>query len=396
MAKNIKVTPEIEAMLKARVQDEDFDISKIVVYETILADTRPLNKEGSLFHGGQITRKTLMEMSEQLVGNNPVTVPLHTVHKYNNGELPSGRVFHAEVFEDDNDGAFELVGYLYIPNTRTEFIEDIDTGVLNSVSVGMLAKHLNCSECGWDYRGEDADFSHLWNRTCENGHTIGVDGVHLNLAGKDSWYETSLVSNGAVEAAKIVSRSKARLSQEEVDRLAADNMGLEVLILTATFTEREDPMAGNSEGPSLDSMTATLTSQAVELGQSKGEVLSLKAQIETLTASNTELQTKVDAVKTDETVKAELTAVTDKLKAAEAEVKAVDEMLGEHVKAALVASGAEVTDAPEGTKAKLAVIEDAKIKLHQAIPVGGISGSADGGAEQNAVKKDFSAFKTRT
>lgn len=389
MPKQLEITSELEARIRAASGDDNLDVTSLAVFETVLADSRPLNKRGSLFDKGRISRTTLAAMVGHL-GDGTV-VPLHTLHRYGD-EMPVGRVFHAQVFDTD-DGEAELIGQFFVPKHKAELVADIDTGTLNSVSVGVLSEKLLCSECGWDYRGEDATFLHLWDRTCANDHTIGKDGVHVRLTGLDAWMETSLVSEGAVPRAKIASRSAAKLDAGELERLAASNIDPRAIILTADFKEKGLPMSGTKDGAHVDPMAlvSQLTKASSDLALAQASLAGKEQEIEGLKAKITNLETQLEAAGTpNEELQAQLATankVADDAKAA----------LTEHCKAALIASGKADQEVPEDVTAMLSIINEAGVKLHQLIPEGGRGRGATDATDDETEQKDrrarLSAFK---
>jgi hypothetical protein len=299
--KQVPVTDAILEQIK-KVADAEFSAEDIVVYEAVVFNTMPLNKRGSIFEGARATRSLLVEMVEAL-NSGAESVPLHTLHRQGS-EIPVGKVFQATV-HDTQMGEAEIHALFYLPRSSADLVEKIDLGILDEVSVGLKSKHLFCSECGFDYFGEEADFFHLWDRTCENGHTVGVDGVHTRLVGMDKWMELSLVSRGAAEKPKILSRAKSLLPKETQERLAASGFVPEATVLFASPTKlkEEAPMADEDKkaltAADLDHITSKLD-QLVELLTPKeeeeitAEVEAEESELDALKAQITELQSKVE------------------------------------------------------------------------------------------------------
>lgn len=334
MAKSVKVTPTIEARIKANNDGEDVDLTKVVVFETVAASTRPINKKGSIFDKGVISASTLIEMANYLTAQKGF-VPLHTLHQQGN-ELPLGRFFYAEVLPSTKgDGSMDLVAQFYISASETDKIEKMEAGIIDEVSITLRTKTMLCSECGWDFLGRDASIMNLIDQTCGNDHTVGQNGVHLNLNGMEAWTETSLVSKGASSNAKIVGRARQRLSAEHYEKLAASGINPEATFLTATI--KDHPRSSNTmDKEQLDRFLALSASEA-----------NLKSTVTTLTASETALKAQV----------AELTAERDALKSGEAVTA---------VKAELTAKEAELTAANTAKaelEAKLADADKTKAEL---------------------------------
>jgi len=340
MAKSIKITPAIEARIQANNGGEDLDLSKVVAFECVAASTRPISKRGSIFDKGRISTSTLMEMASYL-NTQKGFVPLHTLHPMGD-ELPLGRFFYAEVLPSPmNDGSMDLVTQFYISASETDKIEKMEAGIIDEVSVTLRTKTMMCSECGWDYLGSEATIMHLLDQTCGNDHVIGENGVHLNLNGMEAWTETSLVSKGASNNAKILGRSKQRLGAERYEKLAASGISPEATFLIATT--KDHPRSSNTmDKETLDRLTALSASEAT-----------LKASVVTLTASETALKAQV----------AELTAERDSLKSGAA-VTAVQAEL-----ATAQASLTEANTAHEATKVELAAANTAKAELETKLTV---------------------------
>jgi len=179
--KQVEITADILAQIE-RVTSTSIDANSIVVFEAAAASTRPISKEGSVYDGARMTRAMLQDMADA-VNSGEESVPLHTLHMQGN-EIPKGRVFSASLF-DEIDGSTTLRAMFYLPLSERELIQKINLSILDEVSVGTKSKQALCSKCGFDYFGAESDFSNFWDRTCDNGHIIGVDGTHLKLDGLD-------------------------------------------------------------------------------------------------------------------------------------------------------------------------------------------------------------------
>jgi hypothetical protein len=362
--KRLEITDHVRQLMKANL-DNVPDESKIAVFETIAATTQPMRKKGTIWENAVMTPAFLGEMASSVkLGYTP---PLHIMHE--DQLLPVGRVFHAERTSLSETRALFFTDKL-------DLADDIDNSVIDSVSVGVAPKHINCSACGWDYLGDDADFMNAYDRICPNGHMIGQDGVHVTLNGLDSWLELSAVGTGALQGAKITNRAKSLLAnaQETRTRLAASGRTPEPYICIASFE-------GASE-MDLKAFTETVTAQATEIATLKASV----AALEPLKAQLTEAQGQVTALNTQ---------VTD-LTAKAAQNTAVVAFLKEHAQRAVVAAGGKADSIPaDADVAKLMqVIEEAQTNLVNLFKAGGTSVSADAkGAEKG--QAPMSAFKTR-
>lgn len=303
--KQVEVSPAMLEQINA-IADADLTAEEVVVFEATAAGTAPISKVGSIWNEARITRATLEEMALKL-NTKAESVPLHTLHLQGD-ELPVGRVFNG-FLNDTEMGETELRVHFYLPKSEAAMIEKINLGIVDETSIGMQPQAMLCSECGWDYRGDEADFDNFWDRTCLNGHTIGESGHHLILAGVEHWTELSLVSRGASRNAKIHGRAKAQMSQEQTERLAASGLNPGHVTLFASPTKEKEPMAKdpavtvpNPEAAavfdaeasftaltaSVEAITALLT--AKEEPEVVDPAVALQEQIDALTAENENLK----------------------------------------------------------------------------------------------------------
>lgn len=388
--KSIAITPKVIERLKANLGGETPDLNDLVVFEAMVLSSRPLSQRGSLFNKATNSRSTLVEMAEIL--NKGGHVPLHTLHK-SGSELPIGRFFHAGV-SDMADGHTELSAMFYInKKDHPELVSSIESGVIEAVSVGLVHRSLLCSECGWDYKGEDASFFNFWDQTCANDHVIGENGVHLNCVGAENWFETSLVSRGADKTASIVNRAKARLSEEERGRLAASGVPFEAFALVATQKQKD----------TNDMSIAELTTRLETLAGEKAVLTAQMAEANTaLTAANAriaELEAAVAATPADNAdeltaAQTQVTELTASLDAANTEKDAALTFLKEQAVKALIASGQSDPKAPDTVAECIAAIGESKMNLVNLLANAGNSIPADAGADKRQ-SVAVNAFKTR-
>lgn len=356
--KQITVTPDMLSKIKA-ISGAEMAADSVVVFECTATSTHPLTKPGSLFDKGKITRLTLVEMAEAL-NSGEQGVPIHQLHD-TVSELPLGRAFHGSVV-DTEDGNAELRVQFYLPASERSLVEKINLGVIDEVSVGLQNKHLICSECGFDYMGDEATYMNLWDRTCNEGHTLGEDGVHLILQGMDRWMELSLVSRGAAKHAKIHGRAKALASQEQQERLAASGFDPEMVTLFASPTKKEEtPMSQKPE------VTASEQTPATPESENDFDFAAAFAGLAT-----------------------QLSTLTDTVAAlsAPAEPKPAEPEGAEDDVEALKAELAE-------TKTKLENAKKPKTELNASdLPEGGVSASAIADAEAAPAAKNFAAYRS--
>lgn len=288
MGKRVDVTPKIAAALKAHTEDS-VKAEDVAIFETISLNTLPIKQRG-LFNGGRVTSNTLTQMADYV--NSGGHVPLHTMHLQSE-QLPVGKTFYAEVFQDEA-GIDSLRTLFYLPTkSEPELIDKIEHDVINEVSVGFQSKHINCSECGWDFLSEESNFSNIYMGMCKNEHEVGTDGVHVILNGLDRFLEQSLVPLGAANGARIQSRAKALIGAEKYATLMASGHNPEITILHAVTSLKE---ADNMDMKELLAQLAQLG------GKEQFATLQLadaNSKLTVATASLTEVTTKLTAVEAE-------------------------------------------------------------------------------------------------
>lgn len=365
MSKRITITPTIQAQIRAALGDENLDTSKLAVFQAKVLSTEKIKRKAGLFAGARTTHDTLVQMANvpNSVGG---AIPIQIMH--DTSVTPVGKLFHASV-DTMKNGESELNTLFYLPESRAELINDIETGVIDEVSVGLLSQHLYCSECKFDYRGEEATFMNIMDLTCNNDHTIGQNGVHVIMSGMEQWSETSLVGAGAATDAKILGRARQRLPQNSLDKLAASGVSLENTMFVGKFkmndeNPEETEMVDEKFVALLQAKTDEVATLKAEFTAVTKEVDTLKAANATLTSDNEKLTVELTALKADDKT-AQLAAQLEEANTAKAELSAATEALLPHVKAALVASGESETTVPSDLKAMLALVETKGLKLHQ-------------------------------
>ena len=300
MSKKVLLTDRIKGLI-AKHTDNSVDASTVSVYECIAINSLPVSKRGTLYQGAILDAQTMHEMAEYV--NNGGSVPLHNLHDQDIA-LPVGRVFCCEV-RTTFSGTTELRTLFYLPNSEVDLIAKLEANVVDEVSVGFLPKKIQCSKCGFDFLGSEATFENIWTLTCNNDHTIGEDGVHSKLSGLGQWMELSLVSKGAANNAKILSRTKQLMGEQEYNRLAASGVKPEATTLFTIATKE----------PKMDMQALIL-----QLSQANGSVMLKDAEITSLKASVTALTAERDTLKARPIP--DVADVQAKLTAAEAEAAA--------------------------------------------------------------------------
>lgn len=355
--KRLALTPELTQRIKNAV-GEDVDPSGFAVFEAIAVNTHPLpGKDGTIFEKARLSSLTIRQMADSINGGNHL--PLIANHDAD--DIPKGRVFYAEAHMDAS-GEDELRVLFYVDATEQATATKLDAGSLDEVSVSFLASQILCSDCDFDYRGEDASFSHLYERTCENGHQIGKDGVHARLVGVSVFTELSLVSRGAAKSAKIVGKSQSKLAAP-LQQLAARGFEVDRLFLQASKGENN---------VDINALMTELTDSKADLKVASGTVATLTAANETLTTEKTELQSRVETLETElATAKAE--SKVEELETVNADLAAAKELLTAMYTKLAVASGEQNVVAPDSIADLQAGIEERQSKLTAILPVDGVS-----------------------
>jgi hypothetical protein len=351
MAKRITITPEIQALI-AKAAGDEIDTSKLAAYESVSASTRPLSQRTSAYHGA-IMSEAMLQAAVDFLGNQ--SVPLITMH--NDQMLPVGKVFHASVVEAEQDHK-ELRSLFYV-QADSEYAEKLDLSIIDEVSVGMLPDHAYCSECGYDYLAAGNEHA-FWYRECDDGHQIGVNGVHLRLTGLRNWGELSLVGRGASSKPKIVGQS---------DRKLAAGINESYLELRASPSANSQPASNQPKGKprmDLEKLVGELTDAKVKLTLAEAAKDTAEAQ---LSAANTEreaLRQEVETLKAqlNPEREAETATLKDNLTKAQG-------FLGEQAKLAATAAGLELKE-DASLEDQLELLKAAQVKL-AAIPRGGVS-----------------------
>lgn len=307
MPKKLEITPKIADLIRT-ASDGAIDPKDVSVYEVESINELPVNKYG-LFDKAVHSVSTLQEMADAVNARPLKThVPVHWNHDQGYGK-PIGKTFHAGVFQVD--GIHVLRSLFWLPNTETEAINKVEGGAIEEMSVGTQYKHLNCSACGWDYLGDDATDDNVWELTCGNGHKLGTDGTHLKLNGLARWREQSLVSLGAAQNAKIMSRARALLGADEYNALKASSgrdLTRTILFASATPLPEKDQMDLTELVKELTTVKTNLALKETELAGKVAEIATLKAtadKVPALEAQVTTLTKEVETLKATDGAKAQ-------------------------------------------------------------------------------------------
>jgi hypothetical protein len=381
--KQIDKSAKVLAKLRKAVGD-GVDIDSLAVFEAIAFNTLPIRKRHPLYNKGRADKGLLTEMAEALEKESR---PLQVMH---NGEmLPVGRVFHGEVVDTTRSNAELRV--LFFMDAASEHVRSVDLGIIDQVSVSVLSKELHCSKCGFDYLGDEATADHRWSGTCEKGHVLGQDGVHVKLVGLDDFYEMSLVNRGGAQNAFIVSPKKSHFSTPTAQRLAANGFNTNEIILTATAAHQENIM-------DFEKLAAELVDLRVEKKGFEGDIATLRANLDASVAKVSDLEAKLAEVGD---VAASLAAKDEEITALKADADGVREQadlalaaLKDVAKTLMIAAGNVDPVLPESVAELSALIAEKKESLAASLVIGGKSIPA-GYEAPKADSRAVNAFRTR-
>lgn len=374
MTKQIDMTEELLSKFKSKF-GEDADASKFYVFECRALSTEAVH-QGTIYDGAVVDNNILVSMADK-INNSNENIGIHIMH--NDDDLNIGRAFSANLSIDDNGSTALYATCAILRDDETDkVINKIENNVLDEVSVQFLSEHAYCSECHWDYMGEDASFENWWDKTCANGHTIGVDGCHLELEGLANFSEISIVNRGAAKNPKILSQKKRSLFGEgELMSLAASGKSPEFLVATF-YNKLENKMSDKSDitlsAEEIAGMQAELAElkKQLDLGEKVKELeVSLSEKEAALNEKSEELNAK------EEARKAEVEALNEELSTAKSEKEAVLSFLREQVKKVALAAGKKDVEVPSDLGEISAMLNENQQLLVSLIPAGGKAKSVD-------------------
>ena len=415
MANKTALTDYLVQRFSAKMGDSA-SIDNFAIYKVKAISTERLSKPYSLYDNAECTPSTVFSLSN-IVANTDTNVGV--VYNHDTMMLNVGRAFHAEFSQEENGKA---VAYVYLAIMKTsetvDLIKKIDNSVLDEVSVNFKATHIKCSECGWDYNGEDADESNWWEMTCANGHKVGIDGCHVVLDGVDLFFEISIVNQGAAKNPKILnSYTKENMVKNEGYQMAASNKP-SYMYVTRLNTRLENTMEEleNKEPAKEETVPAEpAKEETVPAEPAKEETVPTEpAKEETVPAEPAKEETvpaepapQVDEEKEElkaalARVEAEKNELAEKLKVADDEKTQVLSAYRSEVKKVMVALNKTEIEIPESLDGISKLLEDSKATLLSAIPVGGVSQEVKPKTKDHEVivngltKAQLSAFQVKT
>lgn len=391
--RELPITPEIQAAITRVNGGTAIDVSKVAVFESRSLNTRPLRRRTGLFQKAVTTKRTLDEMAATLNASDE-GIPLHQMHETQ--LLNVGRLFMARV-DQANDGAYELSSLFYIPRKYDDLIEAINTGTSDQVSIGINGEKLLCSACDFDYK--QGTIENLMDLTCDEGHELGVDGVHLVIDGLDQWMEQSIVDTGASKGSRVVGAEASKFANTDFYRLAAKNHQndqktfLPLIANLADIISEEIPTVDKAEFEALLNAKFTEQNTAIEA--------KLAAKDEEVSAANDAREAAEAKLAETEAKLAEAegkidTEAATKLAAAEKALEEVTVFLKEQAKAAQVAAGVQTPQEPADHASAITLIKDSGKNLVNLFAKKEAEAEGDkGNIKLAAPVANFSAFQPR-
>jgi hypothetical protein len=362
--KQVAVTEQIQGQLRA-AYGADANLDALVVYEAIALTSLPLRKAGGIFKGARNTVSLMGELASW-IGRESVQLQL----SHDTSTVPYGRVFYGEVISD------ELRVLFAVDKSHPDIIAKLDSGTLDQVSVGFLPKSLKCSACAFDYMAPNA-LPQLYMLECDDGHRIGEDGNFAWVDGLQYFFEMSLVGMGAVNGARIVGRSDARIANDPQfqQRLAASVSDFAGVRLSPTL--KDFPEMNEAQMATFQAAVAGEATAKTELAAANAALAAANTILEAAQARVVELE--ADSGLDVEALQAEAT-----------EAKAV---LQDELKAVLTALGKDVpADLPTELATLKAQLSEHRAAFAAVIPVGG---AANQTSSSTPAAASTAAFQTR-
>lgn len=383
MAKRVELTDNIRKYIQEKC-GTSVDFNQLAVYQARGISTEPIS-QNTLYDKGVLSREALEDMANLI--NEPLSsVSIQAMH--DTSELPQGKVFHAEVV-DENNATSALYTVFGVSTEHPDIVNKVDNGIIDEVSFGFKPKAILCSECGKNFMDPDVDLMDIWQGHCpECGAYMGQDGAHVNVPGVEKVSELSLVGKGAAKHAKILdSVYQMAMSDKTATTVTLTKEGMKddllKLNLCSTISKEEVDMTPEEITAAVE---AAMSSHKAENEKLQSTIASLGEEKKSLEEAKTALEEEKAAL-SEEKVKLETALEEAKNKANE--VKAAFDAEIEKV---LVAAGLSET-VPAELEEKLELLKKAHLTLAN-IPVDGVSKPADK-LNNNNSEADFSAYKVK-
>lgn len=406
MTKRVDLTEELKNKIRARCGN-DIDFSSAAFYQARIVSTEPISQD-SIYNKAQLARSTIFELEEFFNNDPQLNVTLQVMH--NQQVLPAGRVVVVRAMDEPDGVSSALYGIFMVSNEHQEYINKLDNGIIDEVSISMLAKKLLCSECGFDLREASPEeqvmafFFHQCPK-CE-AELGGRDGAHLNLVGVEEFIEVSLVTRGAARHAKILDSSKqlALAANNKEVKLKLSQLANDLLPvnLNGKIINEEDTMQNEELLAKLQEISQELASFK-ESVEARFEEIAKKEEVPAEAEKDKEGSAPAEENSSPaEEAPAEGTAPADEgnkeleeakaaLAAAQAETQEYRATLMEEVNKVLVAAGKSKL-AEEATLSDIKnSLKESKLTLAANIPVDGVAKAAKQNPEAKAGFSGYTA-----
>ena len=368
--KELTKTPFVLAMLQKTVGN-DVDTDALHVFEVRATSTVALRgKAGTVFEKAKISPNTIAQLAKSV---NEDALPLMMDHDLRG--TPFGKFFYAESIPMDN-GETELRGYIYVDDSESKILAKLNAASIDEVSIQFKPEKLLCSECGFDYMAAGArdDYMPFIMLECDEGHKIGMNGVHTNLVGVQETVELSLVSRGAAKNSKIIAPSDAKLGQE-AQRLAAHGIELSNFYCTASASDLGEEEV-NFEVFMTQLSAANEAKQEAMIAKASAE-----AKVNTLEENIAGLNEQIATLKEElEGVRAEL-AAKEEPAATEEQIAALSTFVGKQYVAMKALDGETEVTIPQDLSVAMKFVEENSARLSALVPVGGLAAGAGTGTD---------------
>lgn len=387
MTKELTLNEETLAFFKSKF-GEDVNPDKFYIFKCRAISTEPIH-QNTIYNGATVTSSLLSEM-EHRVNSTDENIGIHLMHE--DQDLNIGRVFHAEVVNEGNTTAlYADMAVLITPDVQS-IIDRIENNILDEVSVQFLAKKALCSECKFDFMGDEATFENWIEGRCPNDHVIGENGCHLELDGLQWFSEISIVNRGAAHRAKIVSQKREQLFSEGglMKSLAASGKSPEFIV--ATFNSKMEKKMEDKEVQTTPNEIEELKAQLQEAQRKLDlaeKVKELEAKLEEISK---ELEDKVEELKK---ITEDKNSVDEELAAAKTENEKTLAFLKEQVEKVNVAAGKKDVEIPNDLEGISTMLSDSQQMLVSLIPAGGVSKQVKYGETKNLVNVQIETFRVK-
>lgn len=404
MTKRVELTEDLKNKIRARCGN-DIDFSSAAFYQARIVSTEPIT-QNSIYNKAQLARSTVFDLEEFFNNDPQLNVTLQVMH--DQMVLPAGRVVAVKAIDEPDGLNSALYGVFMVSNEHQEYINKLDNGIIDEVSISMLAKKLLCSECGFDLREASPEeqmmafFFHQCPK-CEK-ELGGAEGAHLNLVGVEEFTEVSLVTRGAARHAKVLDSSKqlalAANNKEVKLKLGQLTKDLLPVNLNGKIINEEDTMQNEELLAKLQELSEDLASFKASV-EAKFEEISKKEEVPAEAEKDNEGSAPAEEVSSPEADKPaeanveesnkELDEAKSALAAAQAEVQEYRVALMEEVNKVLVAAGKSKL-AEEATLSDIKnALKDSQLTLAANIPVGGVAQAVKQNPEAKAGFSGYTA-----